>query len=85
MKKAKKPQQNFHNYKKRQTKSTNDINQKIIKDKKYADLSQSVIKKYREKLEKKKNVIAKLSKTLKLEVQKLEKVRKRQSKKVQIQ
>ena len=74
---------NFHNYKKTNKKARMILIKKIIKDKKYADLSIGHKKDIERKLEKKKNVIAKLSKKLlpKIRSAELEKVKKKAIKK----
>ena len=65
MKKAKKPQLKLPQLQKKANKKARMILiKKIIKDKKYADLSIGHKKDIEKKLEKKKNVIAKLSKKL---------------------
>ena len=84
MKKAKKPQLKLPQLQKKANKKARMILiKKIIKDKKYADLSIGHKKDIEKKLEKKKNVIAKLSKKLlpKIRSAELEKVKKKAIKK----
>ena len=83
-KKAKKPQLKLPQLQKKANKKARMILiKKIIKDKKYADLSIGHKKDIEKKLEKKKNVIAKLSKKLlpKIRSAELEKVKKKAIKK----
>lgn len=83
-KKAKKPQLKLPQLQKKANKQARMILiKKIIKDKKYADLSIGHKKDIEKKLEKKKNVIAKLSKKLlpKIRSKELEKVKKKAIKK----
>lgn len=79
-KKAKKPQLKLPQLQKKANKKARMVLiKKIIKDKKYADLSIGQKKDIEKRLEKKKNVIAKLSKKLlpKIRSKELEKVKKK--------